>query len=137
MGNLIWTHQRLSFAAADGKESHLAVRLAEPELGSELVVLYLHGFGSRQSGEKADFFRRQLLGRGLAVCSFDFQGHGESGGSMLELTLSRNLQDISRANDFLRQRGYQRVVLMGSSMGGASALWYAARNPQAVEAVLA
>ena len=41
----------------------LAARLDEPEGGAHdgTVVLYLHGFGSSQEGEKADLFRRHFL----------------------------------------------------------------------------
>jgi pimeloyl-ACP methyl ester carboxylesterase len=99
-------------------------------------VLYLHGFGSTQSGEKAEFFRRQALASGLAFCSFDFEGHGQSGGTMRELTLTRNLANIERVHAVLRERGEQRICLLGSSMGGGSALWYSALHPEAVVAGL-
>lgn len=117
--------------------SHLAVRFDRPSGDFPLCLLYLHGFGSRQSGEKADFFRSRALASGLAFCSFDFQGHGDSGGSMRELTFSRNLADTGRVYDFLRQRGIERVALVGSSMGGATALWYAALHPGQPEQVVA
>ncbi len=116
--------------------SHLAVWLEQPPAPCDdtLAVLYIHGFGSYQSGEKATFFRRLMLGRGIAFCSFDFQGHGESGGSLYDLTMSRNLSDIGRVHGYLRARGFERILLMGSSMGGGSALWYAALHPQDIVA---
>lgn len=121
-----------------GPSSHLAVRFETPEGEGTpgVAVLYLHGFGSRQTGTKAEFFRRRFLDRGLAFCSFDFQGHGESGGSMFDLTLSRNLADVERVHALLAERGYPAIVLMGSSMGGGSALWYAARRPDDVAAAI-
>lgn len=124
---------RLPILDEGGEVSHLAGRLDLPR-GSRapFTILYLHGFGSSHSGEKADFFRQQALAAGLAVCSFDFQGHGESGGGMFELTLSRNLADTVRVHDWLREQGYPRVVLLGSSMGGLTGLWYAARYPEDV-----
>ncbi|MFP5287382.1 MAG: alpha/beta hydrolase [Thermoanaerobaculia bacterium] len=123
----------------DGREvSHLAVRYdapAAPDL-SRPCFLYLHGFGSEQSGEKAEFFRRQALAAGFAFCSFDFQGHGLSGGSLDRLTLTRNLADISRVHDLLRARGHERLILLGSSMGGGSALWYSTLHPEEIVAGL-
>lgn len=77
-------------------------------------MVFLHGFGSYRTGEKARFFRRFFLDHGLDYCAFDFQGHGESGGSMTRLTLSRNLEDIGRVRDHLHERGYRRLVLFGS-----------------------
>ena len=52
--------------AAGDETSHLAVRFDPPAGGGgavreSLCFLYLHGFGSVQTGEKADFFRRAAL----------------------------------------------------------------------------
>lgn len=113
----------------------LAVLQVEPAAGSaELAVLYLHGFGSRQDGEKASYFRARALAEGWAFCSFDFRGHGESQGELRELTLSRNLEDVAAVRAWLRERGYERIALFGSSMGGATALWHSARSPQGIVA---
>jgi len=55
---------------------------------------------------------------------------------MRELTFSRNLADVAAVHDYLDGRGWSSVVLIGSSMGGATALWHAARRPAAVLANL-
>jgi len=123
----------------DGREvSHLAVRFdPAPDNGvARPCFLYLHGFGSDQSGEKADFFRAQALDAGFGFCSFDFQGHGASGGAIGGVTLTRNLQDVARVHALLRSRGYDRLILLGSSMGGGSALWYSALHPEEIVAGL-
>lgn len=129
---------RLEVPGADGEPSHLAVRLAEPAGGvqSRFAFLYLHGFGSTQSGEKAAYFRTAALAAGVPFCSFDFQGHGASGGTLRALTFSRNLDDLAAVHDELARRGLGSVVLIGSSMGGATALWHAVRRPAAVLASL-
>lgn len=132
------TRVELPLGGPEGEASHLAVRLAEPAGARKprFAFLYLHGFGSAQSGEKADYFRRRALEAGLPFCSFDFQGHGESGGTMRDLTFSRNLADVEVVHDFLVARGLGSVVLIGSSMGGAVALWHAARRHAGVLANL-
>jgi pimeloyl-ACP methyl ester carboxylesterase len=111
-------------------EEHLCFRLAEPPGGARYAALYLHGFGSDQEGEKGAFFCAQALAAGLAVASFDFRGHGRSGGTLRDLTLSRNLADAALARDFLRRRGYGEVVLIGSSMGALTALWHVIAEPE-------
>lgn len=113
----------------------LALRWREGSDGAP-AVLYLHGFGSHQSGEKAVWFRRAAAAAGLAWCSFDFRGHGESGGGLGELTFSRNLEDAEAALAWLRRRWHGRVVVFGSSMGAAVALWLAARRPEDLAAVV-
>ena len=124
----------------NGREvSHLVVRFDPPRESSAPArpcFLYLHGFGSEQSGEKAEFFRRQALAAGFGFCSFDFQGHGQSGGEIGAVTLTRSLEDVRRVHDFLRDRGQERLVLIGYSMGGGTALWYSALHPEGVTAGL-
>ena len=63
-----------------------------------------------------------LVAAGLAFCSIDFRGHGRSGGGMLGLTLERNLEDVRHAHELLIERGYEKVIVFGSSMGGWIAL---------------
>lgn len=120
--------------------SHLAVLFDAPPgapPGADILcLLYLHGFGSVQTGEKADFFRQHAQESGFAFCSFDFQGHGQSGGTMQGLTLTRNLQDVARVYAYVREKGYHQVCLLGSSMGGGTALWYSALHPDEVVAGL-
>jgi len=119
----------------EGREvSHLAVRF-DPA-AAPLCLLYLHGFGSHQDGEKAEFFRARARASGFPFCSFDFQGHGRSGGSLTGLTLTRNLEDVARVHAWLAERGIARLALLGSSMGGGTGLWYAALHPPGIAAGL-
>lgn len=115
----------------------LAVRLSLPAGEPRRWILYMHGFRSCQSGDKASFFRQRAVDAGFGFCSFDFRGHGDSEGRLSDLTPTGNLEDIARVRRWLVEQGAERVILVGSSMGGASALWFAARNPHAVDAVLA
>ena len=102
------------------------------------VWVFLHGLGSDRQGEKALRFRDHLAGRGPGFLSLDFTGHGDSGGDCRGLSLTRNLEDIGRAGSFLRDEAPAApVVLVGSSMGGIAALWYAALHPGDVQRVFA
>ena len=124
----------LELTGANGDAELLACRFDRPPGSAPLAILYLHGFGSNQSGEKAEFFRARALARGWAFCSFDFRGHGASEGTMRELTFSRNLADVAAVRELVARRGIERVALFGSSMGGAVALWHAALAPEGVVA---
>jgi pimeloyl-ACP methyl ester carboxylesterase len=120
----------------DGAELAVEVDLPrEPVTG--WALLYAHGFGSSQSGEKATFFRRAAAEARIPFASLDFQGHGRSGGGMRGLTLSRNLDDLDRLHRLLAAEGFARVVAFGSSMGGVSVLWHAVRQPDTVAAAVA
>lgn len=119
-----------------GTSDRLACRLDLPAGGGDLVLLYCHGFASSQRGSKADYFRERALAAGLAFASFDFRGHGESGGGMFELTLDRNLEDLGLVHRELLARGLSRVVLLGSSMGAGSAIAFAGLFPEKVAAAV-
>ena len=109
----------------------MALRLTVPraQAAPPFCFLYLHGFGSVQSGEKAEYFRGRASEAGLPFCSFDFRGHGESDGSLAELTFAHNLEDLAAVRSWLAARGFPEIVLFGSSMGAATALWQAAEAP--------
>ncbi|MFQ5526519.1 MAG: alpha/beta hydrolase [Thermoanaerobaculia bacterium] len=105
--------------------AELIARVVEPQSGSAPVVLYLHGFGSSQDGEKAEFFRDRASRAGFGFVSLDFQGHGRSGGDMRGLTLTRCLEDVIRVRHAVPS-ATGPVCVFGSSMGALVALWHAA-----------
>ncbi len=99
--------------------------------------VFLHGFGSDRQGGKPSRFRDWLHRRGPGFAAYDCTGHGDSGGDCRGLSLSRNLEDLGRVLACLGERSSGPITLIGSSMGGITALWYAARHPRMVEQVYA
>ena len=88
----------------------------------DLRVLYLHGFASSPASQKACFFKQRLasLGIGLEIpdlCDGNFE----------RLTITGQLKIIERAIETSRGRR-ERLVLIGSSLGGCLAALYASRH---------
>lgn len=110
---------------------NLAVSHHRPPAPADEVVVWLHGLQSDQAGEKAAYFRERTLAAGRAFASFDFRGHGKSGGALRDMTPTGLLED---AESVLLPLGseYRRVLLIGSSMGGWVAAWQAVRRPGTV-----
>ncbi len=98
------------------------------------VVVWVHGFGSTRGGEKAKAVETACARRGWSFAAFDFRGHGESGGSLLELRGSGLQQDLERVRDYLASRGAMKLFLVGSSMGGWVTAWFARRHRDVVPA---
>jgi pimeloyl-ACP methyl ester carboxylesterase len=96
------------------------------------AVLWVHGFGSHRGGEKAEAVRAECGRRGWTFAAFDFRGHGESAGEMVDLTASRLLEDLGAVWTHLRSVGVTRLGLVGSSMGGFASAWFAKQHPDAV-----
>lgn len=75
------------------------------------------------------------LSRTGGVVSFDFRGHGGSGGR--STVGDREVLDLAAAVGWVRELGYQRVATVGFSMGAAVALRYAAGTGGDLAAVVA
>lgn len=87
------------------------------------TVLLTHGFrGTKEGGGKALEFAEHLIMRGYGVFLFDFCGAGESEGDFSSITLSRQVEDVSAALDWLEQRVRGAIVGVGRSFGGSTLL---------------
>lgn len=88
-----------------------------------LAIVVAHGFtGSwrRPAVRRA----AAVLSRVGGVVSFDFRGHGRSGG--LSTVGDREVLDLAAAVAWARELGYRRVATVGFSMGAAVAIRHAA-----------
>ena len=113
-------HRRFSVRAADG------VRIAGLHLDrsdSETLAIYVHGFLANKNHRRVPRFVQALAQR-VDVMAIDLRGHGESEG---ETTLgAQEVLDIEATVAYARRIGYERIVTIGSSMGGASVIRHAA-----------
>jgi pimeloyl-ACP methyl ester carboxylesterase len=101
--------------------------------GQHPTVVFLPGFRSDMTGEKATALASYCAARGQAMLRFDYSGHGASGGRFEEGTIGRWAEDalavIDRASE-------GPLLLVGSSMGGWIALLAARARPGRVVGLL-
>jgi pimeloyl-ACP methyl ester carboxylesterase len=104
-----------------GVESRrIAMRLLSARDGASLPSLvWLGGYRSDMAGTKAVELERHAEKTGAACIRFDYSGHGVSGGSFTDGTISRWLEESLAVVDHVNPG---RMVLVGSSMGGWIAL---------------
>jgi pimeloyl-ACP methyl ester carboxylesterase len=89
---------------------------------SELAIVIAHGF--TLSWQRPAVWRiATRLNRIAGVVSFDFRGHGRSGG--LSTLGDREIKDLDVAVAYARELGYQRIAAVGFSMGASIVLRYA------------
>ena len=83
-------------------------------------------------------FARQIVRRGEAFASLDLTGHGDSEGDLTGLTLTRHLRDVERGLRYAESTlgPFESTVLVGSSLGGLTALWFAALHPERIRFVV-
>jgi pimeloyl-ACP methyl ester carboxylesterase len=87
--------------------------------GAEPGLLWLGGFASDMRGTKAEAIDGFAERSGRAFTRFDYSGHGSSGGSFADGTISRWLEE---ARAVFEASTAGRQVIVGSSMGGWIAL---------------
>ena len=96
-------------------------------------VVFLGGFMSDMTGEKASALDAFCRRRGRAFLRFDYRGHGASGGRFEEAVISDWLADTLAALDRLTE---EPQALVGSSMGGWLMLLAALARPERVHALI-
>jgi pimeloyl-ACP methyl ester carboxylesterase len=93
-------------------------------------IVWLGGFKSDMTGTKAVAVEKYAAGAGRACLRFDYSGHGESGGSFEDGTISRWLEESVA---IIRAKTSGPQILVGSSMGGWIALLVARALAEAGE----
>jgi len=108
-----------------------------PAQNSEQVVIMVHG----GEGHRADAsigmldIASGLVEYGYNVLMFDLRGHGESDGNMMSAGYHEK-KDVLGAIDHVKERGFERIGVLGFSMGAATALIATAENDD-IDAVVA
>jgi pimeloyl-ACP methyl ester carboxylesterase len=95
--------------------------------GQGPTVVFLPGFRSDMTGDKATALAAFCAERGVGMLRFDYSGHGASGGDFLDGTIGAWAADALTAIDRLTTGP---LILVGSSMGGWIALLTALARPE-------
>jgi pimeloyl-ACP methyl ester carboxylesterase len=103
------------------------------EAGRGPTVVFLPGFRSDMTGEKATALTAFCAERGQAMLRFDYSGHGSSGGRFEHGTIGQWTEDALVLIDRLTAGP---LVLVGSSMGGWIALLLALARRDRVAALI-
>ncbi len=101
--------------------------------GAEPTVVFLPGFRSDMTGDKATSLADFCAARGQAMLRFDYSGHGASSGDFLDGTIGTWAADALAVIDALTEGP---LILVGSSMGGWIALLTALVRPDRVAALI-
>ena len=101
--------------------------------GAAPGILFLGGYRSDMTGNKALFLEEYCRRRGRAYVRFDYFGHGASSGDFAAGTIGRWREDAIAVTDSLTA-GPQ--ILVGSSMGGWIMLLAALARPARIAALV-
>jgi pimeloyl-ACP methyl ester carboxylesterase len=93
------------------------------------------------NGDRADLgikmldIARKMVEAGYNILTFDLRGHGQSEGKHMSLGYYEQ-RDLLGAIDYVKQRGMNKIGIIGFSMGAATVLMTAA-NCKEIDAIVA
>lgn len=105
--------------------------------GSRKTIILAHGYAKNrlQFGEETIHIIKSFLDEGYNVLTFDFRNCGESEGNITTVGLKEK-DDLLGAVEYAKNKGSEKIVLMGFSMGASTSILVAAENKD-VDAVIA
>jgi len=105
------------------------------------VILWVHGISANKD-ESLGLFKdgaEYCASKGIDSLRIDFRGHGESGGTSLDFTITGQMLDIESAIAFL-SRKYDLLKtglnIVGCSFGCPAAIFAAIRHPDIIKNVV-
>lgn len=102
-----------------GSHGKLAAALQTPEgKNTYPLVIIAHGFNANKEMYLLAELSKQLNKRGIATLMFDFNGHGKSDGSFLDMTILNELEDVRKVYQYAAKLPEVKTIsLAGHSMG--------------------
>lgn len=113
----------------DAANHTVSAILAEPAQTSERAVILCHGFLSSKDSRTNLRLTQLLVDQGIATLRFDWFGMGDSGGDFSRITVAACCDQLERAIDLMRDRGYSKLGIVGSSFGGLLAILVGQHHP--------
>ena len=114
-----------------GEGGHrLKGRLDLPDGDAVAHILFAHCFTCSKNSLAAVRIASALTSEGYGVLRFDFTGIGESEGDLSDSAFSGSVSDLLAAAAAMREASRPPALLIGHSLGGASALAAACQIPE-------
>lgn len=110
--------KRVTFQNSKGLK--LVGALHETQEQTNKSVIIAHGFTSNKDRERHIKLANALEEEGITAFRIDFGGCGESDDR--EITVADQVDDLKSAVSFLKSRGFERIGVLGESLGGLTAL---------------
>ena len=106
-----------------GPQGKLAAVLQTPKNKKNYpLVMVMHGFNANKEMYLLTELARQLNERGIATILFDFNGHGQSEGSFLDMTIPNEMEDARRVYAYAEKLPHvDSISMVGHSMGAVIA----------------
>lgn len=121
--NIIYFIMKDKLFFENSKGTRLCGILSNPTTDKKKPIIALcHGFSTSKDGNTYTRLEKILNDNEISIFRFDLFGHGESDGKLEEITISEAVDDVLNAIRFLKESGYKKIGLLGSSFGGMASI---------------
>lgn len=105
-------------------------------VGKDKIAVLCHGHSSGKNNKTYRTITPILNNQGISTFRFDFYGNGESDGKFEESDLSESIDDTLQAIKLVKEKGFKKIILVGSSFGGLSSTITASKSKDLYALVL-
>lgn len=105
-------------------------------VSKDKMVILCHGHSSGKRNTSFEALVPILNNRNISTFRFDFYGNKESDGKFEESNLSESIDDTLQAIKLVKNKGFKKIILLGSSFGGLSSIITASRSKDLYALVL-
>ena len=97
-------------------------------INKDKIAILCHGHSSGKSNKSFQTIVPILNSNNVSTFRFDFYGNGESDGKFEESDLSESIDDTLQAIKLVKDKGFNKIILLGSSFGGLSSIITATKS---------
>jgi uncharacterized protein len=127
--------KKISYRSGDGL---LLSGVFNLEKKSNAFALMAHGINMDKNEWNNLHFRisNDLNHQNISTFRFDYRGHGESEGTIRDMTIIGEYLDVVSSTDEISKRWKGKISLIASSFGAGSCILYAALYPQKINSLI-
>jgi putative redox protein len=125
-----------NFKFRNRRDVELAGRIYRKKSARKAGVIFSHGLFSSKDGYKITQMAGTILDSGFALMTFDFTFSGESSGKIADISILDEVDDLICAINLFRSRGFEKIHLMGSSLGAAVTVLTASLGQFEIESLM-
>lgn len=87
---------------------------------SDKIVVLCHGLNGDKTERKSfNPFVKKLQDNNINSFRFDFRAHGESTGNDFEMKPTKEVEDLEKTIEYLKNNGFNEMIVLGASFGGS------------------
>lgn len=112
----------------DSEGNKLSAILSNPNKDQSQIVILCHGLNSTKDGSTNKGLKDTFEKHKISTFRFDFFGHGESEGKIEDRSVSKFVDGILKAIKHIKDLGFKKIGICGTSFGGLSAVIAASKS---------